>query len=275
MNKKVTNQAELDAAIAAGHTPEIDGDGYYRIHSGNPRIVVVRGQPHVVAWESSQPHVEAWGSSQPHVVARESSQPHVVAWGSSQPHVEAWGSSQPHVEAWGSSQPHVEAAGYVQLSLRGAVTGKAGKDVAVLKHGTKVKLKGGKHTQVVVKTARQWCDYYGVRVKDGVATLYKGLAEDFTASPTHGSFLYKPGTKPVAPDWDGGNQECGRGLHFSPHPKMTLEFRSDAKKFVACPVALKDIAVHPDGTYPQKCKARGCCAPIWECDINGNRIDTK
>ena len=41
---------------------------------------------------------------------------------------------------------------------------------------------------------------------------------------------------------------------------------------MACPVALKDIAVHPDGDYPQKVKARGCCAPVWEVDRNGKEL---
>ncbi|MFO0919463.1 MAG: hypothetical protein U0872_14280 [Planctomycetaceae bacterium] len=65
---------------------------------------------------------------------------------------------------------------------------------------------------------------------------------------------YTPGSVPVAPDWDGGEKECGGGLHFSPHPVMTEEFISDPKRFCACPVLLSDIAVHPDGYSPQKVK---------------------
>ena len=38
-------------------------------------------------------------------------------------------------------------------------------------------------------------------------------------------------------------------------------------------VALKDIAVHPNGDYPEKVKARGCCAPVWEVDENGVRVE--
>ena len=78
-----------------------------------------------------------------------------------------------------------------------------------------------------------------------------------------------PGSAPLAPDWDGGEQECGKGLHFSPVPQMTLEFTKNAEKFVACPVALLDMAVHADGIYPQKVKARGCCGPVYEVDIDG------
>lgn len=211
MNKTVANQAELDAAIADGQTPEIDGDGYYQINGG-ARIVVVRGKP----------HVEAWGSS--------------------------------------------------QLSLRGNVVGKAGRNVSVLKHGTKVKLKGGKQTTVVIKTARPWCDYYGVKVEKGVAILFKGLNAELVG---RNGFSYAIGTMPIAPDWDGGKQECGGGLHFSPHPRMTLEFNESATRFLACPVRLKEIAVHPDGRFPQKVKAKGCCAPVWECDIDGKPANGK
>ena len=39
----------------------------------------------------------------------------------------------------------------------------------------------------------------------------------------------------------------------------------------ACPVALVDIVVHPNGAFPEKVKARACCAPTWECDIDGKR----
>jgi hypothetical protein len=247
-------------------------------------------QPHVEAWESSQPHVEAWESSQPHVVARGSSQPHVEAWGSSQPHVEAWessqphvvargssqphvearGSSQPHVEAWESSQPHVEARGYVQISIFGAVIAKLGAHCSAIIHGKGAKVTGGSQTKVLLRKPKEWCDYYGVAVKGGTATLFKALNVDFT-SP-HG-LLYAPGSTVEAPDWDGGKQECGGGLHFSPAPAMAREFHTGAIKYVACPVRLTDMAVHPYGEYPQKCKARRICKPIYEVDVDGERVE--
>ncbi len=240
-------------------------------------------RPHVVARESSQPHVEAWGSSrphvvaressQPHVVARESSQPHVVARESSQPHVEARESSQPHVEAWESSQPHVEAWGYVQLSLAGAVIAKAVATVAVLIRGTKAKVRGGKQTRIKLKTAADWCGFYGVPIKRGIAVLFKAVRDDFKTSQ-HG-FLYQPGTTPSAPDWDGGKQECGGGLHFSPSPNAAREFDGGATKYIACPVKVSEIAIHPDGQYPQKCKAPRVCAPCWEVDRSGKRVAEK
>ena len=107
-------------------------------------------------------------------------------------------------------------------------------------------------------------------IVNGVVVLYKGVGTDYK-SIRGGD--YTPGTKPEAYDWDGGKQECGRGLHFSPSPMHTLEFNSCVKKFIACPVKAKDIVIHPDGQFPQKVKAKCCCAPVWEVDIDGNRID--
>ena len=101
-----------------------------------------------------------------------------------------------------------------------------------------------------------------------MVTLYKAVGADFRSE--HGTD-YSPGLIPVAEDWDGGVRECGGGLHFCPRPFMSLRFAPNATRFVACPVSLSDIAVHPDGDTT-KCKARGCCFSTWECDIDGNPI---
>ncbi len=246
--------------------------------SSQPHVVARESsQPHVVAWESSQPHVVAWGSSQPHVVARESSQPHVVARGSSQPHVEAWGSSQPHVVARESSQPHVVAWGFCQVAAetyeRAALAVKAGPKVAVLATGAGVSVDGGGY---VVRrerpaTGAEWCEYYGIPVnKDGIVILYKAVDDDWRGSHKT-AITYKPGDLPVAPDWDPV-PECGGGLHFSPHPVMALRFCSTAVHYIACPVAVAEIVAHPNGQYPEKCKAPRVAAPVYEVTIDGDRI---
>ena len=270
---KVKTQAALNGALAKNPNAELtltSGSFSVRVEaSASPLFVVEAGvELRVEAWGSSQPRVEARGSSQPHVVAWESSQPRVVAWESSQPRVEAWESSQPRVEAWESSQPRVEAWGYVQLSLLGRVIAKISAKVSVLIEGS-AEVQGGQQTRVSRSTAEEWCDYYGVAVKDGIATLYKALDENFV-SP-HG-ISYAPGAMPVAEDWDGGARECGGGLHFSPTPAMARAFNAKAKRFCACPVRLAGIAVHSDGGYPEKVKARGVCAPCYEVDEDGERI---
>ncbi len=293
---EISSQKELDKVLSGRPTTieiadgEFEGSvsamGWRFILNGSAKLRLVAwgssqphveawgsSQPHVEAWESSQPHVVAWGSSQPHVEARESSQPHVVAWGSSQPHVEAWGSSQPHVEAWGSSQPHVEAKGYCQISLTGRVLAVAAATVAVLLQGSLAQCDGGIQVHVKKNTPAEWCEYYGVDIKEDIAIVFKAVDEDFaTNNSRSASIFYQPETTPIAPDWDGGEIECGKGLHFSPSPLMALEFNPTGKHFIACPVALKDIVVHPDGIYPQKIKARGLCAPCYEVDRFGNPI---
>lgn len=119
------------------------------------------------------------------------------------------------------------------------------------------------------KSAKDWCEDFGVEVSRGTAYLFKGLQADFT-SPHNLS--YAPGTTPVAPDWDGGTRECGGGLHFSPHPTLTHRYIDDPKHYVRCPVKLTDIAVHVRADYPDKVKAPKCCGPVEECDIDGKPL---
>ena len=222
----------------------------------------------IEARDSSQPRIVARGSSQPHIEARESSQPHIVARDSSQPRIEAWGSSQPHIEARESSQPHIEASMACQLNIKGAVTGKVHAKTAVTIHGKKSKIIGGKKLFLDLSTPKAWCEYYGIQIKGQKALLFKGLRSDFK-SARNGD--YTPGTIPICEDWDGGKLECGKGYHLSPHPQMTKEFCTP-EKFVAGWVSFKDMAVHPDGDCPQKCKIHKYAEPVWECDEHGERV---
>jgi hypothetical protein len=211
-----------------------------------------------------------FGKSRPHVVARDSSQPHVEALGSSQPHVEAWDSSQPHVEALGSSQPHVEARSYAMLAVRGACKIEATAEVRIRVDGGTPEISGGVvHRVPPVLSPGDWCARYEVPVRDGVVILFKCVSETFRSN-WHGD--YAPGTIPRASDWDGGKAECGGGLHFCPTPGHARGYQ-DGSRYVACPVALAELAVVPDPNYPDKIKAAGCCAEVYECDENGQKLD--
>ncbi len=251
---RVSTQDELDAALAspAPHEIWICGTG---------RFVLRQSAEHFVrATESA--HVVARGSA--HVVARESA--HVVARESA--HVEAWGSA--HVVAWESA--HVVARGAVMVRARDRAQIKAASTlIVVMNHAKTTTIKGGTIVEVPpITTAAAWCEYYGVEVTDGVATLYKGVHDDYRSD--HG-FAYLPGSVPVAPDWDGGTRECGGGLHFCARPAATKDFDSSATKFLACPVKLEDIRPPREGdSYPSKLKARGCCAPVYEVDIYGKAV---
>ena len=122
----------------------------------------------------------------------------------------------------------------------------------------------------MVDTPEKWCVFFDVEVCDGVAVIYKGTDNDFR-SP-HG-VSYAPGTIPKADDWDGGKDECGGGLHFSPKPGWTRAYNCNAKHYVACPVRLSDMRPPKSSdNYPDKIKASGCCAPVWGCDVEGKPI---
>lgn len=146
----------------------------------------------------------------------------------------------------------------------------ASRFVAVQIHGSNCRVDGGVQIQIPdITTAKLWCEWHGVPINCGVAILYKGVGDTYL-SPRGGD--YTPGTIPTAPDWDGGKAECGGGLHFSPRPSATRRYASSATKYVACPVRVKDIVVHFPADYPDKVKAPGCCAPVYEVGIDGKPL---
>jgi hypothetical protein len=159
------------------------------------------------------------------------------------------------------------------LRLTGAgIVAKVSPDTFVYLHKG-AKCKGGvQKIALIPKTAAEWCEFYGVDVKRGIATLYKAVDADFSTDRARSKNIsYAPGETPEAPDWDGGKNECGNGLHFSPFPGAALKFNNGAH-FVACPVKLSEIVVHPDGDYPEKVKAPRVYKPCYEVNIRGERI---
>ena len=256
---EVRTQAELDAALKAGDTKIILRGGGYFCLSGS---ATVRASDSATVRASGSATVWAWDSAT--VEASDSA----TVWASGSAAVRASGSAA--VRASGSAAVRATANVFVRL-LSKLCEVSASASVVVLSHVDGVNnisggrtLKAGKPT-----TGAAWCKHHGIPTVKGVAVLFKAVGDNFY-SPRGGD--YTPGTVPVAPDWDGGTAECGGGYHYSPTPAMALSFNSGATKFVACPVRVKDIAVHPDGQFPEKVKAPGCCAPCWECDIDGARI---
>jgi hypothetical protein len=203
------------------------------------------------------------------VQAHASERAAVSAWGWAQVFATGSASVEAHefavVVAGGTT--HVRAFGTTMVRAMGRAQVEAGPGVAVLPHGPNVGL-SGEHTGKAVRfrTATEWCDYYGVEVSDGIAILYKAVDDNFDSY--HGT-SYRPGTEPQAEDWDGGRDECGGGLHFTSQPTFAVPTTDDATRFVACPVRLDDIVVHPKSVYPSKVKARGVCAPVYEVSASG------
>ena len=209
---------------------------------------------------SAQARAWAWGTS----VVRAFDSATVSAWGSAS--VLATGAASVEarenaiVVAGGSTA--VRAFGMAMVRARAQARVEAAETVAVTRHGPGMTVSTTGVTDAVrFTTPEEWCAYYGVEVQDGVATLYKAVEDDF--STYHGG-TYRPGTEPVAADWDGGEQECGGGLHLSPLPTLALPHPDDEMRFVACPVRLADVVVHPNGTHRDKVKARAVCAPVYE-----------
>ena len=232
----------------------------------NSSRAVLRNSSHAVLRDSSHAelrdssHAELWNSSRAEL------------WNSS--HAALWNSSR--AELWNSSHAALRDSSHAELrnsshaELWDSSRAGASRYAALHIHGSDAKAKGGVQIKVPIsKTARDWCAFYGVTVEAGLAILFKAVRDDFRSA--HGT-LYAPGSTPKADDWDGGKAECGGGLHFSFHPQAAKEFDSCARRFVACPVLLKHVKVHPNAEYPEKIKASQVDAPIWECDEHGEPI---
>src|SRR3990167_1595531 len=263
---------------------------------------VLRGSSHAVLWGNS--HAELSGNS--HAVLRESSHAvlsgssHAVLWGNSHAelsgssHAVLWGNSHAvlrgnsHAELRGSSHAVLRESSHAELwesshavlwesshaVLRESSHAEGSKYSSITLHGQEVHATGGIQIKIPeIFTAKEWCDYYGVEVKKGIATLFKAVDDDYSTSNARPkNIFYTPGSKPSAPDWDGGKAECGGGIHASCHPTAALYFNSTAKKFVALPVRLKNFKPYPNAQYPDKVKFQKVYGQIWEVDREGKKI---
>ena len=277
-NVKCSTQAELDEALKNPEVwPELVGGGYFTV-SGSAQVtaygsaqVRAYGSAQVRAYGSAQ--VRAYGSAQ--VTAYDSAQvrasgsAQVTAYDSAQ--VRAYGSAQvtaydsAQVRAYDSAQ--VRAYDSAQVTAYGSAQVTASKYVAITKTGGRVNATGG--VQIDYQSPQslaEWFEEYGVAPVDGIAILYKAVGSDFK-SERGGD--YTPGTTPKSDSWNT-TQECGSGLHFCGTPHHALGFYREAKRFVACPVAVDSIAFTANGDYPTKVKAPCVVAPgCYEVDING------
>jgi len=264
----VTTQAELDAAIAekvdrveirsakgvwlsvrASGSASVTACGSASVTASGSASVRACGSASVTAYDSAS--VTASGSAS------------VTAYGSSS--VTAYDSSS--VRAYGSST--VTASGSASVTAYGSSTVTAYGSTAVHLHSAHVHLTGGTvidHTKVDDFDAKQWCEYHGVTVSRGIATLYKAVNDAWT---TDRGFDYSPGAKPVAPDWNDRN-ECGGGLHFGPSPVHALRYFEGATKFLAVGVRLTEMVPITGSTAKAKAKrvARACV----EVDVHGRPV---
>jgi hypothetical protein len=250
----VTTQAELDKLPEEGVIAELRGDGEFVV-SGK-RQITASGQVTIRAY--GQVTITAYGQ--------------VTITASGQVTIRAYG--QVTIRAYG--QVTITASGQVTIRAYGQVTITAFTSyVTVRKAGSAnaVTIEGPATVVVGPTNAEEWCAWYGVVPDGDLVTLFKVVGPDWKSG--HGT-SYEPGTTPEAPDWDPG-PECGSGLHFAPAPGLAVRWSSwnwADQRFVACPVRLDEIVVHPDGQMPDKVKAPRVAAPCWEVDIDGDRITT-
>jgi hypothetical protein len=285
----VTVEAGDSATVIAGNHVFVQARGQSRVFAQADSIVDAADDSFVVAIARSRVRAgdrcrvrallsarallrgEARGWVWGMAVAQATERAEVTAWGSAS----VFATNSASVEALetavvsASGSSTVRAFGLVMVRARGRAQVEAADGVAVMRHGGALVSGAGVAETAYPQTAEEWCAYYGVPVEDGVVTLYKAVDENYESY--HGT-SYRPGSSPSAEDWDGGEQECGGGLHFSPRPTFALAAPSDEMRFVACPVRLADIAFHPGGVYPKKVKARAVCAPVYEVHEDGSAI---
>ena len=245
-SRTVTTQAELDKAVA-------DKVDWIDIRSPIGVWIEVR------ACDSST--VLACGSST--VLACGSST--VSAYGSST--VRACDSST--VSAYGSST--VSACDSSTVTACDSSTVRATPLVAVHLHSATVNVAGGvilDHSNVAGFDAREWCEYHGVEVKRGIATVFKAVNAKWT---TDRGTNYSPGSKPKCDDFrDTG--DCGGGLHFGPTPLHAMAYHPGATRFVSCGIRLSEM--RPISGGAAKCKAPRVVRACVEVDIDGKAVQS-
>ncbi|PAL23575.1 hypothetical protein [Sphingopyxis sp. GW247-27LB] len=212
------------------------------------------------------------GTSAPRIVTRGTSAPCIETWETSAPCIETWETSAPRIVTRGTSAPCLDANGFSYVFTRGdRLTGKAAANVIIRVQGN-AKIEGGLQFQIKLETPQDWCDFYGVRVEDGCAIVYKAVGEGYRSK---WGTTYEPGSTPIDHQWNGRKEECsvGGGLNFSPTPRHTHQFVSNPRHYLECRVRLdENFAVHFGGQYPEKICHKEVAVPLVEVDIDGERI---
>ena len=268
----VKTKAAAEKAVKAGKPIRIIGGAFTLSFTGIPVNIEVTPAADIAIvltdCGDSSSRAELWGSSRAELWGSSSAvlwgSSSAVLWGSSS--AALWGSSS--AVLWGSSSAEAFGYSFLDVRTRGKVTAAPTVNVNLWNGAT---CEGGRQQIVRLTTARDWCEYYGARIEGDVAVVYKGVRADFISN--HGG-VYTPGTMPEDTAWNGKKGECapGCGLNFSPTPRHTHEFEPSPAHYLECRVLLDEMVVHFDGRYPQKCTARRVCAPLIECDVDGNHI---
>lgn len=168
---------------------------------------------------------------------------------------------------WGSSSAVASEAATIS-AFSGSV--RAASLVAVHLHSTTVDVKGGviiDHTNVNNMDGSAWCKYHGVEVKNGIATVFKAVNDQWT---TGRGTDYSPGSKPKCNDFEDTN-ECGNGLHFGPSPSHARSYFESATRYIA--VGVKVSELRPITGSVAKAKAPRVVRACIEVDVHGNPVE--
>ena len=200
-------------------------DGYIYIESKERIVIAERKGFRVVAQENASVEawgnasVEAWGNAS--VVAQENAS--VVAQENAS--VEAWGNAS--VVAWGNAS--VEAWGNAQI--------------AKYSDFAKLQTRGNARIVTLPQTAEEYCDFYGLEIREGNAILHKAVRDDLSAFHTS-HFKYQVGGTFTETCDQSKDRDCSHGLHLS-HLNWAIDFGRGRSNFkiIECAVPLDKIVV--------------------------------
>ena len=227
----VKNQQEFDA---------IPQDFEGCIYIGSPRgvrIVITGRKGYIIAWENSS--VEAWENSSVEAWGNSS----VVAWENSS--VEARGNSS--VEAWGNSSVEAWENSSVEAWENSSVEAWGNTQIAKYSDRTNLKVSGNARIVTLPSTPEEYCDFYGIEVRDGQAILYKAVRDNLTSFHDF-SFQYAVGETKENECDPSPLRDCSYGLHVS-HLSWAIDFAGghNGFKILECSVPLNKIIVPLDG----------------------------
>jgi len=154
----------------------------------------------------------------------------------------------------------------------------AGGNVQIIKDSdcTNLKVRGNARIVTPPDTVQEYCDFYGITIKNDQTRLYKAVKSDYSAF--HDSnFKYKIGETFTSDCNDSREKQCSFGLHVS-HIDWALNFgRSnniDSFKILECAVPIDKIIVpkNSDGKIRTSELTVLREVPLEECGVMGKII---
>jgi len=107
----------------------------------------------------------------------------------------------------------------------------------------KLKIRGNARIVTLPDTAEEYCDFYGIKIVDGKAIVYKAIRNDWKNFWDQ-SFTYEVGKSYTANCDPNRDVQCSHGLHVS-HMAWAIVFGRQYRDFriIECAVPLSKIVV--------------------------------